>query len=84
MSAQKRRTLTGTGPASSGDAAIFRRLAADAAADRRRMSYWAAAIRGTAIVTRWRSEALLTQSAEATARARMLVEQAARLRQGGE
>jgi len=62
-----------------GDAPIFRRVAAMAAADRRQIAAWAAAERGTAQVLRWQSAELHERAAAAKRTALALSDQSRRL-----
>jgi hypothetical protein len=64
----------------SGDAQIFRQIAAMLAMDRRRASHWAAAMRGTAIVICWPSTELSARSEVAIVQAQAIRERAANLR----
>ena len=63
------------------DAEILRRAVAIVAADHRQVAGWAAAVRGTGIVTRWQSIELRERSQAAVARSRSLFVRAAELRQ---
>lgn len=61
-----------------GDAPIFRRVTAMAAADRERITLWSSAVRGAAQMVRWQSAQLRQQAAVARANAHAL--RAARVR----
>jgi hypothetical protein len=64
-----------------GDAAIWRRVVDMMVADRRQISGWGAAVRGTGTVTRWQSTELMERSKAAVARSRSLCVTSAELRQ---
>jgi hypothetical protein len=55
-----------------GDAPIFHRATAMAAADWERIALWSAAVRGASQMVRWQSAELRQQAAAARARARAL------------
>lgn len=62
-----------------GDADLWRRVIALMAEDRRHASFWAAAERGSSIVTRWQSVELRQRAIIAQAQSRHLLETSARL-----
>jgi hypothetical protein len=55
-----------------GDAPIFRRVTAMAAADRERIALWSSAVRGAAQMVRWQSAELRQRAALARSKAKAL------------